>query len=36
MRLVRLGSGLTVVLLGVLLVALWRRDVRRSARHRTA
>src|SRR5262245_56184086 len=36
MRLVRLGSGITVLLLGGLLVALWRRDVRRSARHRTA
>ena len=36
MRLVRLGSGLTVLLLGGLLVALWRRDVRRSAQHRAA
>jgi protein SCO1/2 len=36
MRLVRLGSGLTVLLLGGLLVALWRRDVRRGAQHRTA
>ena len=36
MRLVRLGSGLTVLLLGALLVALWRRDVRRGAQHRTA
>ncbi|HEX5041958.1 MAG TPA: SCO family protein [Candidatus Polarisedimenticolaceae bacterium] len=36
MRLVRLGAVLTVVLLGGLLAALWRRDVRRSARHRTA
>lgn len=36
MRLVRLGSGLTVLLLGGLLVALWRRDVRRGTQHRTA
>ena len=36
MRLVRFGSGMTVLLLGGLLVALWRRDVRRGARHRTA
>ena len=36
MRLVRFGSGLTVLLLGGLLLALWRRDVRRGAQHRTA
>jgi hypothetical protein len=36
MRLVRFGSGITVLLLGGLLAALWRRDLRRSARHRAA
>jgi protein SCO1/2 len=30
MRLVRVGGGLTVLLLGGLLAALWRRDVRRQ------
>jgi len=36
MRLVRLGSGITVLLLGGWLAALWRREVRRGARHKAA